>query len=199
MSTSGAPVLACVRVGPLAGPVLAARWPRQPRDSDRCGGNRAVTGTLLVAHDHSPARFLETADIIVTTNEAGSPALDSWLRRYPGCTIAVSRAGPGECSVATRTGFLRRMAVSGPSVDGTLACGVFVHGWLAAGWPLSLLQPARLEIAHDAGEEPPPEAPLFFRFGYCSSSGRGPEVSGSPTRRDSASRVSRASGEPSLS
>lgn len=189
-----------VRVGSLGRGTLTAGWPAT-RDchGSPCYGGRTVTGTLLAADARSPARRLETADVIVTAGRAGSTGPDGWLRRYPGCAVAASWAGPGVCLVATRNGVLRRMAVSDPSVVGTLACGVFMHGWLAAGWSPDLLQPADLNVSHDAGVGLVPGTPLFFRFSYCAAPGDELEASDPAARPDSASRTCRASGAPSAS
>jgi len=175
--SQGAPQHACVRVGPLGAGTLIAGWP-QPCDCDsgRRPGWHAVTGTLLAADDSAPPRLLEAADVIVTLAGSGRTMLDEWLRRYPGCAVAAAWTRPGECSVATRDGILRSVAVSGQQGDGgALACAVFAQGWLTAGLPLALLSPACLHVRpgaavawREAGSR------LFFRFGYCSVAGDGP-------------------------
>jgi hypothetical protein len=200
MSPHAAAGHACVRVGPLGAGTLAAGWPEAHwhHCSQRHGG-RTVTGTLRAADARSPAWRLETADVIVTEGGAGSAGPGDWLRRYPGCAITVAWAWPEDCSVATRDGVLRGMAVSGPSPGAALACAVFVYGWLGTGLRLSELRPARLHVSHSAGAGPVGGAPLFFRFSYCAASGDDPEASGSPARADSASRTCSASGAPSAS
>lgn len=174
MTQSTAPRLACVRVGPLTTGTLVAAWTRH---GDANGGRpaawRAVTGTLLAAHALAPARWLESADVIVAPAGLGQANPAEWLHRYPGCAVAIDWTGSEECSLITRSGALRSLAVSGLHGDaGALACAAFVHGWLVAGWPLALLSPTSLRVGHigtviwpDAGK------PLFFKFGYCPLSG----------------------------
>jgi hypothetical protein len=169
-----APEHACVRVGPLSAGTLIAAWPRACAcDGGRRPGWLAVTGTLLVADDRAPARRLEAADVIVASAGRGRPGPGEWLRRYPGCAVAAAWTRPGECSVATRSGVLTSVAVSGQSGDrGALACAVFTHGWLAAGLPLALLYPACLCVAPSpAVAWTRPGSPCFFRFSYCPVSG----------------------------
>jgi hypothetical protein len=176
-----------VRVGPLSTGALVADWPPGRDYGGSRPGERTVSGTLLAADDRAPTRWLEAADVIVVTGEAGSAGPTEWLRRYPGSAVAAALVQPGECSVATRDGLLR-VEVSGQGTDNAnaLACAVFVHGWLAVGWPLALFRPARLHISHDAAAGPD-HSPLFFRFSYRPVSGDDPrpELSGP----DSASRT----------
>lgn len=188
---------ACVRVGPLGGGMLIARWPEAR--GCRCRGGQAVTGTLLAACARSPVRQLELADVIVAGGAAGSAGPSGWLRRYPGCAVAACPGRAGLCSVATRDGVIGHLAGSGLSAAGALACAVFVHGWLSAGWPLDLLRPARLHVACHAGAGLVPGTPLFFRFSYCAAPGDDPGMFGWPGRPDSLNRTCRASGAPSAS
>jgi hypothetical protein len=166
-----------VRVGPLSAGTLVAGWPRAcDCESRRRPGWHALTGTLLAARDQAPARWLEGADVIVTSGQSGQAGPGEWLRRYPGCAVAVAWTSPGECAVATRYGVLRGVAVSGQQGDGgALACAAFVHGWLVAGWPLALLAPACLGVGPGAAVGwPDAGSPLSFRFGYCAPSGDDP-------------------------
>ena len=177
MSQCAAPEHACVRVGPLSAGTLVAGWPQAcDCDAGRRLGWYAVIGTLLVADDRAPVRRLEAADVIVASAGPGRSGLGEWLHRYPGCAVVAAWTRPGECSVATRNGVLRSVAVTGQQADGgALACAVFVHGWLVAGLPLALLSPACLSISPGAAVAVPRAAsPLFFRFGYCSVSGDDP-------------------------
>jgi hypothetical protein len=170
VTAARAPERACVRVGSAnAGPLIAG-WPQA---CDCAGGRRpgwpAVTGTLLAADERSPVRRLETADVIVASTGCGRPGPAEWLRRYPGCAVAVARSGPDECSVASRSGVIGRMAVSGAHGDcGALACAVFTYGWILAGLPLAPLASACLSVGPVAAIAGPGGGrPLFFRFGYC--------------------------------
>lgn len=177
MTRPAAPEHACVRVSPLSAGTLIAGWPRAcAGNGGRRPGWPAVTGTLLVADDRAPVRGLETADVIVASAGPGTPGPGEWLRRYPGCAVAAVWTRPGECSVATRSGVLASVAVSGQSGDrGALACAVFTYGWLAAGLPLAVLSPACLCVGPGpAVAWPRPGSPCFFRFSYCPVPGGDP-------------------------
>jgi len=87
--------------------------------------SRGVIATShIVAADTCTAseRLLRIADVVT----AGHPG--GWLDRYPGCAVAVSRE-----FAATRIG----------SVDirgrDPMTAGLFVHAWLAAGYPIGSL------------------------------------------------------------
>jgi hypothetical protein len=192
-----------VRVGPVRGEMLVAGW---PQDCELVGTSRphgrGVAGMLLAADASAPTRWLETADVIVAASREGSTSLGEWLHRCPGCAVVASWTRPGECSVATRDDGPRMLTVSGQgSADAiALACAVFTHGWVVAGWPLSLLQPTRLHLSQGtAASGPEPGNRLFFRFSYCPAPGDNPlpESSGSSAALDSVSRTWRASGAPS--
>jgi hypothetical protein len=169
MTQSAVPEHACVRVGPASAVTLIAGWPQ----ACDCGNDRratchAVTGMLLAADDRAPMRWLETADVIIVSavTEGADPV--DWLRRYPGCAVVAAWTRPNECSVATRSTVLRGLAVSGRQGDSAaFACAAFVHGWLAARLPLTLLSPACLQVAPEpAATWPRAGSPLFFRFSY---------------------------------
>jgi hypothetical protein len=165
---------ACVRVGPLSAGTLVTGWPRPCGCGSLRSGGRTVTGMLLAADDRAPAWRLEEADVIVTTGGPGTTGVGDWLRRYPGCAVAAAQVRRGECSVATRDGARRDVAVSGQGAAGAgaFACAVFIHGWLAAGRSLALLRPARLYVSPGAADAwPGPGSPLFFRFSYYPASG----------------------------
>jgi hypothetical protein len=174
MIQSAAPEHACVRVGPLSTGTLVAGWPQGcDCDGGRRPNWRTVTGTLLAADDRAPIHRLEAADVIVTSAGPGRTDPGEWLRRYPGCAVAAAWTTSERCSVATRTGVLRGVTVSGGQSDGSaFACAVFVHGWLAAGLPLAFLSPTCLRISPGAVVTwPRGGSPVFFRFGYCAVSG----------------------------
>lgn len=168
MNGHGLPEHACVRVGPLSGGTLTAGWPQDCAGAGgQCRGGSVVTGMLLVADDNASSRLLEAADVIIAAGEEGSTSPGEWLSRYPGCAVVAAQVQRGECSVATRHGVIAHVAISGQDAAGAFACGVFVHGWLAAQWPVRLLQPPRLEVGYHATiAEPEPDRPLFFRFSY---------------------------------
>jgi hypothetical protein len=166
------PEHAFVRVSPLSAGTLVAAWPRSDARgcAGRCSGG-AVTGMLLAADERAPTRWLEAADVIITTGWAEDSRPAEWLRRYPGCAVAAAMTQRDECSVATRGVGLRKVAVSGEETDASsLACAVFVYGWLAAGWSLAPLWPGGVHVDHGADVQSERGSLLFFRFGYCTSS-----------------------------
>jgi hypothetical protein len=208
MNVSVGPGSAFLRAGPLGPRPLLVRWPGGTSVAVTThAGEHAVTGTLMVAeaHDRDPQR-LQIADVIVAArkrdqgglNDHGTPLgwLSETLREHPGCAVVAAWTGRSGCAVATRDGGLHAVLVRGRADIGirVLGCAVFVHGWLAAGLPMALLDPARLEIAGapvsmrpGAIEAQPPV--LFFRFCYRVS----------PGIPDSSSRTNSASGAPSSS
>jgi hypothetical protein len=182
MTTGAAPEQACVHVGPLSPGMLIAGWPQGCGcTGGRRPGWRVVTGTLLAADDRASAGRLETADVIVASAGAERTGPREQLCRYPGCAVAVAWAGSAECSVATRSGVLPSVAISGQQgAGGALACAAFAHGWIVAGLPLALLSPACLTVNLGAAglsavaSWPGSVRPLFFRFGYRPGSGDDP-------------------------
>jgi hypothetical protein len=140
-----------------------ARW--RPSSAPRPGAGRdsparlAVSGDLVAADaatgDAGPGS-LEIADVICEPGRADPLTwLAATLGRYPGCAVAAIGAGAGRCLVATRAGRPITVSYCGPNergphaapgepASGALACAMFVHGWLAASWPLTALDPARL-------------------------------------------------------
>lgn len=204
MSGRALPGHAWVRIGPLGAGTLVARWPEAGstgHDSRR--GRWTVTGTLLAADVSEPQERLETADVIVAAEGAVSTGPVEWLYRYPGCAVAAAWTGSDGCSVATRDGERFRVAVSGrPGDVGLLACAVFAYGWLAGGWPMAALLPAGLRVGVDGDVGAGQGGRLFFRFGCCYPSGDSafPDAGGgSSYSADSANRICRASGAPSVS
>jgi hypothetical protein len=88
--------------------------------------SRGVISTgHIVAADTCTAseRLLRIADVISAGHHPGG-----WLDRYPGCAVAISRE-----FAATRAG----------SVDirnrDPMTAGLFLHAWLAAGYPIGPL------------------------------------------------------------
>jgi hypothetical protein len=83
------------------------------------------------------------ADVICCDN---AQALTGILERYPGCAVATAPAADDEILAVTRV--WRAFSVSYRARDapgsGALVCAIFVHAWLAAGWPLPALRPAQL-------------------------------------------------------
>jgi hypothetical protein len=144
-----------------------ARW--QPSAAAQpgtgCGSpaRLAVSGDLVAADAvTSDPGSLEVADVICCRSEPGWARPLTWLAgtlySCPGCAVAAIWTGPGCCLVATRA--WRPMTVSYfvPNEHGcraapdepasaALACAMFVHAWLAANWPLTALNPARLVAA----------------------------------------------------
>ena len=205
MSRPAAPEHASLRIAPVTEKALVAGWP-QGREHARClrCHHRGLTGTLLAANSAAPARWLEAADVIVASGGERSSRPGEWLRWYPGCAVVASCTQPGECLVAMRDGVLHGLTVSGAGAGHAtaLTCAVFVHGWLAAGWPLALLRPACLDVSQGVtAPAPEPGRRLFFRFSYCPApdSDPLPGSTGSSSTPDSVSRTWWASGAPSAS
>ena len=141
-----------------------ARW--RPSAAARSGtewgppARLAVSGDLVAADAMTASpESLEVADVIYFRSEPGCAQPLTWLAgtldSCPGCAVAAIWTGAGTCLVATRA--WRPMTVSYfvPNEHGlraaptepasaALACAMFVHGWLAANWPLTALNPARL-------------------------------------------------------
>jgi hypothetical protein len=148
-----------------------ARW----QSSAAARGSRstaklAVSGDL-VAVDAVAAGpgSLEIADVICCHGGPVCGQSRAWSSRilgsYPGCAVAAIPMEDGRCLVASRAG---RPLIFPPFIQneqgsGTLVCAMFVHGWLAAGWPLAALYPPRLETV--AGFSPPAK-PISFAMYY---------------------------------
>lgn len=206
MNRAAAPLHASVRFGPLAdGAHMSAQWAGDVARGDwHHLAERALTGTVLAADTRDAPRLLAAADIITVFPGAG-PGARGWLGRYPGCAVAVAAglaatadlAGPAEYQVATRDGTRPIVTAGARCPAGALAVAVFAYCWLAAGWPVALLRPARLRVSLGAAWLVPGQ-PLFFRFRYCPVSGAGPSP-GLPGAPDPAraSRTGPASGAPS--
>lgn len=225
-ATSGS---ASLRVGPLGAGPLLVRWPEGTGVAvTTCAGEHAVSGTLMVAEARSrdPQR-LQIADVIIVAGERGLDGpndqgtllgwLSETLQEHPGCAVAAAWTGRGGCAVATRDGGFHAVLMRGQAdIRGcVVGCAAFVHGWLAAGLPLALLDPARLEVVGAPVSMRPgatgAQLPvLFFRFCYRVSPGI-PPVGDAPepgpgrepepgsAAADSSSRTDSASGAPSSS
>ena len=134
----------------------------------------AVSGDVMAADAvTAAAATLEVADVIWS----GRAQPLSWLRqildRYPGCAVAAAR-GHGCYLIAGRFQQNKRwlrVPVS-PSASGAVVCAIFVHAWLAAGWPAAALDPARLELL--GGLDTATAAPIPFAL-YSS-----PGIGGEP-------------------
>jgi hypothetical protein len=107
----------------------------------------------------------KVADIMCCDNVQ---ALTGILERYPGCAVATAPAADGEILAVTRVG--RPLTVSYRARDapgsGALVCAIFVHAWLAAGWPLPALRPAQLTAVTPWAATLIPPAPVPFVL-YC--------------------------------
>lgn len=202
---------ACLRLGPTDAGSLVVWWPHGGRDGlSLLGGKPAVSGTLMASDARARApRILETADVIFTAGGAGHAGPVEWLRRtlgrYPGCEVAVVCNRSGECTAATRDGWVPTLSLGG-NKDANVcafACAVFVQGWLAARLPVACLLPPHLEIG--GGESftvlsnKTLPGMLHFKFYYDGSSedaSKGDSAGGAIS--DSSSRMDSASGAPSF-
>lgn len=124
-----------------------ARWQSSAASRPHASATRklAIRGDI-VAMDADSAGLLGIADVIY---RRGGPAerLSKILDRYPGCAVAATGTASGHL-VVPRTA--PPLSFPLPVRDGprlsTLICAMFVHSWLAAGWPLAALNPAGLEV-----------------------------------------------------
>jgi hypothetical protein len=122
------------------------------------GARLAVAGELAAADALSAApEWLEVADIICAGRTRPLSWLTGILDSYPGCAVAAAPARGGRYTVATRGDrpfILHLLTPNDPGLrvppdprgSGALACAVFVHGWLAAGWPLGALRSDGAEL-----------------------------------------------------
>ncbi|HXL87624.1 MAG TPA: hypothetical protein VN969_01350 [Streptosporangiaceae bacterium] len=141
------------------------RW-RSSAAASRPGRAAAVSGDVVAADATTggPAS-LKVADVICCDSVG---ALTGILERYPGCAVATAPATDGEILAVTRAWC--PLSVSYRARDapgsGALVCAIFVHAWLAAGWPLSALRPARLTAVTRWAATLTPPAPVPFLL-YC--------------------------------
>jgi len=147
----------------------------------------AVAGELLAADAlTAPARSLQVADVIYSA----SPRPLTWphaiLERYPGCAVVAVPARDGGYAVAARgsliyfpqNGLWLRVAVDEPGF-GALVHAAFVHSWLAAGWPLAVLDQAHLAgkvSGYSGTTRPVTRVKVALCYEVC-------ETPGSPRRR----------------
>jgi hypothetical protein len=158
-----------------AGDRTIAQWRTagEARQQDACV-RLAVSGDLMTADAMTAtAAVLEVADVIWSSRAQPPNWLRQILDRYPGCAVAAAR-GRGCYLVAGRFQQNKcrlRVPVS-PSASAAVVCAIFVHAWLAAGWPLAALDPARLELL--AGLGPATAAPIPFALYFS------PRLGGEP-------------------
>jgi hypothetical protein len=122
----------------------------------------AVSGDVMAA-DAVPAAAatLEVADVIWSARAQPLSWLRQTLDRYPGCAVAAAR-GHACYLIAGRFQQNKRwlrVPVS-PSSSGAVVCALFVYAWLAAGWPVTALDPAGLELL--GGLDAATAAPIPF-------------------------------------
>lgn len=203
---------ACLRLGPVDARSLLVCWPNDaPSAAGLLGGGSAVSGTLMASDGRAPdPRVLEIADVIFIADDAARTGPAEWLSRtlsrYPGCEVAAISHQHGDCTAATRDGWVRTLSLYGRQEASVcaFACAAFVHSWLAARLPLASFQPPRLEIGgSEVFAMPRSDAtagrPLHFRFRYAGRSGAA--CAGDPSVAaisDSRSRTELASGAPSF-
>lgn len=183
MTCDSAAGRACLRLGPVDSRALLVCWRRGARGAaGLLGGGSAVSGTLVASDGRAPdPRVLEIADVIFIADDAACTAPAEWLsrtlRRYPGCEVAAISHQDGDCTAATRDGWVRTLSLYGrqDASARAFACAAFVHGWLSARLPLASFQPPRLEIGGERFAMPRTDVTgarrLHFRFRYAGSSG----------------------------
>jgi hypothetical protein len=163
-----------------------------PARADSPAAKLAVSGDLVAAEVAADGPgSLEVADVIYCGGEPGREqplaSLVAVLRNYPGCAVTAIRMADDGCLVLSRSDppLIFSPFMKNEQGFSALVCAMFVHGWLAAGWPLNALDPPQLEAA--AGFSPP-AMPISFGMYY----------EGSPPGPSSASRrcISSASGAP---
>jgi hypothetical protein len=141
----------------------AAIWRSLPGAPGAIAGHArcicAVTGEFVAADaSMGNPEWQAIADIVF---HAGSPSLvapAAWLsqtlRAFPGCAVAATWLNRDICAVATRQCGMFTISVceaGNPDIGIQLfACAAFVHGWLAAQWPLEALNPSWLETCEDS-------------------------------------------------
>jgi len=112
---------------------------------------QAISGDMAVAEAATALTSLEVADVVYSSQGEPMSWLAATLDRYPGCAVAGFPAADGRYLLATREcrmplvfRLLVNETVTIPG-SGAAMSGMFVHAWLAAGWPLAALRPAILE------------------------------------------------------
>jgi hypothetical protein len=156
---------ACLVAGESAATVC---WKSSP--TGQASRRVAISGDLIAADAETatdPA--LEVADVICSARFQPSAILE----RYPGCAVAVGQLPGGAYEAAThgcRPVTLSCPTRDGPGCCGALACGIFVHAWLAAGWPLGAIDPPCLLATTPWQATPMLGLPVRFVLYYEGSS-----------------------------
>jgi hypothetical protein len=167
---------ACLVAGEPAATVC---W-RSSAATERAGRRTAVAGHLMAADAEVAAdSAVEVADVIVSARSRPPAWTASVLNRYPGCAVAVGRIPSGGYLAAARGGrpltlsfLMQNKPGFSDAANGALACAVFVHAWLAAGWPLDALDPPCLLATEPWPTKPMLGVPLPFVLYYKESSTR---------------------------
>lgn len=167
-------------------PAETARWRSPAAGFQKSTARLAVSGDLVAADAAVASASLEVADVICSGRSEPVSWLTGTLERYPGCAvIAVPAAGSGyllatrKCrplTVACQLDDKPGLGVRDAPGSGALVCAMFVHAWLAAGWPLTALNPASLESVRSF--EVATATPVPFALYYESSSAAAGPVSG---------------------
>lgn len=129
----------------------------------------------------SPAALVRIADVICLAGECACPR--SWvseaLRRWPGCLVAVARAGERDCVAAGRGQPPVLLAVrAGSDGDRVLGCAVAAYWWIVSGRSLELLAGSHVVVVSGgAGSVPPSDA-----SSPRTSSASGAAVTSNPAR-----------------
>jgi hypothetical protein len=121
------------------------RWQSSAGERRNGAVRQAVSGDLRVADAGLAAVSLEVADVVYSGRGEPMSWLAGVLDRYPGCAVAAFPAADGGCLFATRGCRLPHFLCLLDDAPASAAlCAMFVHAWLAAGWPLTALNPAAL-------------------------------------------------------
>jgi hypothetical protein len=138
---------------------------------------RAIAGHLVAADATADLALLELADVICSPGARPLSWLTGMLDRLPGCAVTAAPAPGGGCLAAARGHCPLRISCCEQNKQGlrigisaTFACAVFVHAWLAAGWPLDGLDPPCLEAIWPWSATSIPAVPVPFVLDYSSSS-----------------------------
>lgn len=154
----------------------------------RAGDGREIAGgEFLAAPLSARAHWREIADVIWCPGAAVTQP-GGWLRGvlgcHPGCAVAAVRLDPRACAVATRAGGLLIFSLptgSGRVADGVMLTASITYAWLAAGWPVTVLDRARMEVAGDVSAVAERMSQEFTRVWFSLSyAGPGPELGASP-------------------
>jgi hypothetical protein len=166
---------ACLVAGDLASAIVC--W-RSPAARGLAELKRAVAGDLVAADvTIADSALLELADVICSPDARPLSWLTGTLDRFPGCAVAAAPARGGGYLAVTRGRCPLRLSYDeqnkqGLRVDSSASflCAVFVHAWLAAGWPLEDMDPPCLEAVLPWTATPIPAVRVPFVLDYSSSS-----------------------------